>query len=113
MEAEYAAINAKLNAKFENIITIINWNQQDCSSPQDENLPDNPTIINQIFKPEEIGFFDPELNPSLGEEDIIPLGKKIWIWNVFTFIHQIKDVITYKDVKIMWANFPICLKDVV
>ena len=70
-------------------------------------------MFSQTFKSEKIRFFDSELNISLNKKNTIFLRKKIWIQNVFIFIQQIKDIITYKKDKIVHANLFTYLKDAV
>ena len=53
------------------------------------------------------------MNILLNEKNIISLKKKNWIWNVFVFIQQIKNIIIYKKNKIVCANFLTCLRDAV
>ena len=53
------------------------------------------------------------MNTSLDKRDTISLKKKIWIWNVFVFISQIKDIITIKKDKIVCVNLLTCLRNTV
>ena len=93
-------------------ISIMNENQQNSSSSfQIRISPDESTTFSQTFKSEEIRFFDLKLNTSLDKKDTISLKKKFWIWNVFVFIQQIKDIITYKKNKIVCANLLTCLRN--
>ncbi|KAN0072813.1 hypothetical protein V8E54_008927 [Elaphomyces granulatus] len=70
---------------------------------------ENAPVPNQ-FKPEEIGFFDPELDQGLGDGDIISIGKELWMRNVFVFIQRIKDVTALKGSEVVRTNLPTCLR---
>ena len=77
------------------------------------NATDSPTShaevttgSNKQFKPEEIGFFDPEL----GIEDDSIITDKLWIQNVFVFIQRIKDIASIRGEEIVRSNLPLCLR---
>ena len=104
----------KLDAKFDAFMIMMSRNQQNSSSsPQIRISSDESTTFSQTFKFKKIRFFDLKLNTSLDKKDTISLKKKIWIWNVFVFIQQIKNIITYKKNKIVCVNFLIYLRDAV
>jgi hypothetical protein len=55
----------------------------------------------------ETRFFD---HQSLGDGDIIFIGKEFWVRNVFVFIQRIKDVTALKGSEIVRTNLPTCLR---
>src|SRR5204863_2160 len=106
--------------KFDALMAIMSGSQQNqrnpsrSRSPQARNPPDNPTpstgdstLANKQFKPEEIGYFDPELGI---EDDSVVMGDKEWIQNVFVFIQRIKDIASIKGDEIVRTNLPLCLR---
>ena len=63
------------------------------SGPHDDNTDYERTIQ---FRPEELGFFDPQLPISYGGGDIVVLGRDTYYRNVHVFISRIKDLVAAK-----------------
>jgi hypothetical protein len=46
-----------------------------------------------------VGYFDPDLDESHGDRDIVIIGKDLWFRDVFLFTDRLKDVaITKADI---------------
>ena len=77
------------------------------SGPHDDNTDYERTIQ---FRPEELGFFDPQLPISYGGGDIVVLGRDTYYRNVHVFISRIKDLVAAKGRKTIQSQLSTCLR---
>ena len=64
------------------------------------------------WRPDELGFFDPDLNDDavVGKGDIVYLGNHPFYRNVFTFVERIQDVAKAKGENTVRLNLHSCLR---
>jgi hypothetical protein len=114
-----AALHEQMRVMMEQIMHLQNTidrrnNRSGSNSPRRNPTPQPaPTTDNAPklqFKPEEIGFFDPELSNEHGEQDMVPIGKETWIRSVYAFKQRIKDVAAVKGEEIVRTNLSLCLR---
>lgn len=58
----------------------------------------------------EIGFFDPHLDKSYGEGEVVTVGRDLYYRSVILFIERIKDLAQIKDVSMIRTNLNTCLR---
>ena len=92
-----ARITAAVVAAMQNAMT---------TNPPTSISPLKTIPANKQFKPEEIRFFNPELDT---EEDSVVTEDKLWIHDVFIFIQQIKDIASIHDKETIHFNLLLCL----
>jgi hypothetical protein len=49
------------------------------------------------FRADEVGYFDPDLDESHGDRDMVTIGKGLWFRDVFLFTDGLKDVLIRKE----------------
>ena len=77
-------------------------------SDRDFRIPRQPTIL---FKPEEVGFFDPYLNVNdYGLGDVTDKGNKVYFRLVHLFIDAARDYAIVNRAGIMRYNLLKCLR---
>jgi hypothetical protein len=72
----------------------------------------NGHTSNTSWRPEELGFFDPDLNDDsvIGKGDIVYLGSHPYYRNVFIFVERIQDVAKAKGENTVRLNLYSCLR---
>ena len=68
------------------------------------------THENQKWRADEIGFFDPQLDLSFGEGDIVTVGKDIYYRSANVFCERVEDIATIKSADLVKANLNTCFR---
>ena len=58
----------------------------------------------------DLGFFDPHLDKSYGDGDIVTVGKDIYYRSVILFVERIKDLVSTKGATLVRANLNTALR---
>ena len=58
----------------------------------------------------DIGFFDPHLDKSYGDGDIVTQGSDVYYRNVMLFIERVKDLAAIKGAAVVRTNLNTCLR---
>ena len=61
------------------------------------------------WKADEVGLFDPHLDKSHEEGEVVTVSKEIYYWSVMLFIEQIQNITTIKGAQLVWINLNTCL----
>ena len=61
------------------------------------------------WKADEVGLFDPHLDKSHEEGEVVTVSKEIYYWSVMLFIEWIQDIATIKGAQLVWINLNTCL----
>jgi hypothetical protein len=61
------------------------------------------------FRADEVGYFDPDLDETQGEGDMVTIGKDLWFRDVFLFTDRLKDVAVTKADAVR-GNWTSCLR---
>ena len=83
--------------------------EQNRSSPSTPGSSLNSTRDNR-WKPEELGFFDPQLPQSFGKGEIVYQGKDLYYRSVILFIERIRDLADVKGAELIRTNLNTCLR---
>ncbi len=65
---------------------------------------------NPNWNAKDIGFFDPHLDKSYGEGDIVTQGSDVYYRNVMLFVERVKDLAAIKGPAIVRTNLNTCLR---
>ena len=68
-------------------------------------------ILSQLthWKADEIDLFNPHLDKSHEEGEIVTVSKDVYYWSVMLFIEHIQDIVTIKGAQLVRTNLNICL----
>ena len=61
------------------------------------------------WKPDEIGFFDPQLALTVGQSPMVREGKDVFYQSVHLFVEQVKEAILTKSKDLIRTNLSTCL----
>jgi hypothetical protein len=114
MKAEFAIVRAEFTSRFDTIERRLDsLENASVQPPAPAPAPAIvPTIIPTIepsfttvklilFRADEVGYFDPDLDADEG--DMVTIGKDLWFRDVFLFTDRLKDIVTIK-VDVVQAN---------
>lgn len=59
----------------------------------------------------DLGYFDPHLDKSYGEREIVTVGKDLYFRSVILFIERIKDIAAVKGDALVRTNLNTSLRD--
>ena len=62
------------------------------------------------WRADEIGLFDPHLDKSHGDGEIVTVGKDVYYRSVMLFIERIRDMATIKGAQLVRINLNTCLR---
>ena len=52
----------------------------------------------------DLGYFDPHLDKTHGEGEIVSVGKDVYYMNVVLFVQRLQNLVTFKGVALVKAN---------
>ena len=120
MKAEFAIVRAEFASRFDTIERRLDsLENASVQPPAPAPAPAIvPTIIPTIepsfttvkpilFRADEVGYFDPDLDADEG--DMVTIGKDLWFRDVFLFTDRLKDIATTKADAVQ-ANWTACLR---
>lgn len=73
-------------------------------------LGEPPTTANGRWNPADLGYFDPHLDKSYPESDIIAINKETWIRDVHLFVARVKDLVQLKGGQTVQNNLNTALR---
>ena len=84
-----SAVEAKLAMAVAEAVqkALANQNAGQQSAQSLLRISESTTLTSPIFKLEEIGYFNPELDIHYGKEDIITVSKNLYTWDMYLFIN--------------------------
>jgi len=62
------------------------------------------------WRPEEVGFFFPDLNAAYGSGDVVTIGKETFFRNLSTFLDRLNDMVQLRGGEMVRTNLSTCLR---
>ena len=72
--------------------------------------PDNSTKTVERWNQANLGYFDPHLDKTHGEGEVVSVGKDVYYRNVVLFVQRLQSLVTFKGAALVKANVATSLR---